>query len=73
MICIWASPSQGSPAVVASARHLVLGDRELVALARLNHEVAALPLANDAGDGATEMPVPKTIENDLSDPIERFT
>jgi hypothetical protein len=44
-----------------------------MALARLNHEVAAFALANDAGDGATEMPVPKTIENDLSDPIERFT
>jgi hypothetical protein len=44
-----------------------------MALARLDHEVAALPLANDTGDGATEMPVPKTIENDLSNPIERFT
>jgi hypothetical protein len=44
-----------------------------MALARLDHEVAALPLANDAGDGATEMPVPKTIENDLSNSIERFT
>jgi hypothetical protein len=44
-----------------------------MALARLDHEVAALPLADDAGDGATEMPVPKTIENDLSNSIERFT
>ena len=51
-----ASPSQGSP-VMASARHFVLRDRELVTLARLDHEFAPVVLAYLAGDGAAEIPV----------------
>src|SRR5690606_526791 len=53
-----ASPSQGSPVVLktcgASARHLVLGDRELVALSPADHELALAAVGDLAGDRIVE-------------------
>ena len=43
-----ASQSQGSPVGAVSARHLFLGDRELVGLARPDHEVAPAALGDPA-------------------------
>ena len=57
-----ASPSQGSPVVLkscaASARHLVLGDCELVALARADHELALAPVGDLAWNRFAEKCVP---------------
>ena len=46
LICILGVPIAGIAAIgAASARQFVLGDRELVALARLDHEFAPVRLS----------------------------
>src|SRR3984893_5962805 len=52
-----ASPSQGSPSSSASARQFVLGDSELVALTRLDHEFAPVPFPDGARNRKPEMTV----------------
>jgi hypothetical protein len=50
----WASPSQGSPVIAASARHFLLGDREFVALALADHQLALAAIRNLASDRIVE-------------------
>ena len=73
VICMLGVPIAGIARFRAlSARQFILGDRELVAFTRLDHEVAPVVLADPAGDGAAEVAMAQAVENDLADPIERL-
>src|ERR1700730_4177713 len=60
-----ASPSQGSPSSSVSARHFVLGDSELVALPRLDHEFAPVPFPDGARNRKPEMTVLQPVKYHL--------
>src|ERR1700730_911998 len=60
-----ASPSQGSPSSSASARQFVLGDSELVALTRLDHEFAPVPFPDGARNRKPEMTVLQPVKDHL--------
>jgi hypothetical protein len=44
-----------------------------VALTGFYYELAAIVLADPAGNGAAAVAVAQSVENDLADPLERFT
>jgi hypothetical protein len=74
VICMFDVPLAGIARLRAlSARQFVLGDCELVGLARLDHEVAPVVLADPAGNGAAEVAMAQTIENDLTNTVERLS
>ena len=70
LICILpASPSQGSR-FIASTRQLVLRDRELVAFAGLDHELAATVSADFAVNRTMEKSVAQTFHDQPFDAIQ---
>jgi hypothetical protein len=58
--------------LAASARHLVLRDRELVALACPDHELALSAVADFAGDRIVEEAVLQAIDDKPFEPVESF-
>ena len=70
-ICILGVPIAGIAAIVAaSARHFVLGDRELVALAGADHELALAAVADLAGDRIVEEAVLEAIDDKPFETVE---
>ena len=73
VICISGVPIAGIAAhCAASARQFVLGDRELVALAGPDHELALAAVADLAGDRIVEEAVPQPVDDELFEPVERL-
>src|SRR4030095_5303162 len=74
VICISGVPISGIVAIgSASVRQFFLGDVELVGLAGLDDEFAAVFLTDAAGNRATEMAVTEPVEDDLDEARDRLT
>jgi hypothetical protein len=70
VICMFGVPVSGIARLRAPlARQFVLGDRELVGFTGLDHEIAAVVLADPAGNCCAEMAMAKPVENDLANLI----
>ena len=73
VICMFGVPIAGIARLrTMSARQLVHGDGELVGFPGLDHEIAAVVLADPAGNRASEVAMAQTVENDLVNLIERL-
>ena len=73
VICMFGVPIAGIARLrTMSARQLVHGDRELVGLARFDHEFAPVSLADRARNGGAEVTVAQAIENDLANLVQRL-
>ena len=73
VICILGVPIAGIAAIgAASARQFVLGDRELVALARLDHEFAPVALSRWRWKSRTGNAMLQPVEDDLFETVERL-
>ena len=74
MICIFRRPRlrDRQPKGSASARHLILGNRELVALACPDHELAFAAVGDLARDRIIEEAVPQAIDDKPFEPVEGF-
>ncbi len=70
VICMFGVPLPGITRLRASAWQFVLRDRELVRFAGLDHEVAAVVLADHARNGAAEVTVAQPIKHDLADAVK---
>ena len=70
MICILNVPIAGIADSAVSARHFVLGDSELVALAGADHELAFAAIGDLAGDGILEEAVLQTIDDKTFETVE---
>ena len=74
VICISGVPIAGIAAIgAASARQFILGNRELVRLAGLDEEFAAVSLPDSARNRAPEMTMTETVEDDLNEAIKGLT
>ena len=73
MICISGVPIAGIAAIgAASARHFVLGDSELVALAGADHELPFAAVGDLAGDGIVEEAMLEAFDDKPFKTVERL-
>jgi hypothetical protein len=73
VICISGVPISGIAAIgSASVRQFFLGDVELMRLAGLDDEFAAVSFSDAAGNHAPEMTVTEPVEDDLNEALERL-